>query len=320
MSGFLTNMIQRHQGAVDTVQPRIRSMFESESPQLVNSGDFAGSTNPVVKNNLDSKDNREFGIAALSIPVNESSENTSGTPPSSRIQPSSDIDLSITADGRNSLDNERLNSMHVQIQDVLARLNRKSDSTEPSHDNVPLQFEIPHDIHAHSANIVTSPETGSSNNIEEILSRIQSEINRIAQSKQSPETDRLAFAAAKPREIDPQPATQAIRQESKIADPFERADKPFKQPDRIEPASADRQTGSLLIPEWLAVLQAELNNRWHENSARPNPERVVNVTIGRIEIRATHPTPKQQSNVTEKPKGVLSLDDYLKLRESKGRP
>ncbi len=35
MSGFLLNMINRHQGMVDKVQPRIRSMFEPEAAPAV---------------------------------------------------------------------------------------------------------------------------------------------------------------------------------------------------------------------------------------------------------------------------------------------
>ena len=77
--------------------------------------------------------------------------------------------------------------------------------------------------------------------------------------------------------------------------------------------------GTLQIPAWLTDMQTELNNRWREINAQSQAEPVINVTIGRVEIRATNPEPAKPGRTEKKPTGVMSLDDYLKQRESKGR-
>lgn len=47
------------------------------------------------------------------------------------------------------------------------------------------------------------------------------------------------------------------------------------------------------------------------SATQPTPP-TVNVTIGRVEVRASAATPKLQSQAREKPRGVLSLEEYLK--------
>ena len=66
-------------------------------------------------------------------------------------------------------------------------------------------------------------------------------------------------------------------------------------------------------------MQTDLNSRWREINAQSQSEPVVNVTIGRIEVRAHNAEPVKSPVVQGKPKGMLSLDDYLKQRESKRR-
>jgi hypothetical protein len=47
-------------------------------------------------------------------------------------------------------------------------------------------------------------------------------------------------------------------------------------------------------------------------TAKPKPEQTINVTIGRVEIRAVPPSAQQRAK--PKPVTVLSLDDYLRQR------
>lgn len=321
MSGFLLNMIQRHQGAVDTVQPRIRSMFEPEATSPINKNDFANATNEVVTNDLEPKFDRPFDFVQPSNASKQVSEHMPEVPASYVVQQASQVDLNVTAGGYSSLDSNRLDLMNAQIQTVLTRLGRKTESTEPNHEHFSEKIEFPSNTHAQLTDKVKSPETSKFDGIEETISRLQNEINRVAKLKQSPETgERSPFVDINSRAIDLQSVSPNVRQGSKVADPFEKIDQPSKQPDGIEPAPANHQTGSLLVPAWLTALQAELNNRWYEVNAHSKLERVVNVTIGRVEIRAANPAPKQQNAVREKPKGILSLDDYLKQRESKVMP
>ncbi len=85
---------------------------------------------------------------------------------------------------------------------------------------------------------------------------------------------------------------------------------------------ANKQTthpsGLLQTPNWLAQRQADINQRWQQSNTHAATEPVVNVTIGRIEVRAIQ-TEKKQHTTPKKPSGVMSLDAYLKQRESRGR-
>lgn len=73
-------------------------------------------------------------------------------------------------------------------------------------------------------------------------------------------------------------------------------------------------SGLLQIPNWLTELQSDLNSRWREINTEAEPEPVVNVTIGRVEVRAVQADTNRQTETRSKPSGIMSLDDYLKRR------
>lgn len=85
------------------------------------------------------------------------------------------------------------------------------------------------------------------------------------------------------------------------------------------PVSPERlQTGLFQTPEWLAEIRSDLQKRVREPSAQQPSEPVINVTIGRVEIRATSAPAAQPSAAGNQPRGIMSLDDYLEKRN--GRP
>lgn len=73
-----------------------------------------------------------------------------------------------------------------------------------------------------------------------------------------------------------------------------------------------QQTGSLQAPAWLTEMQAELNKQIQ--AMQKKAESVINVTIGRVEVRAVQ-AEREKTARPKKPSGVMSLDDYLKQRE-----
>jgi hypothetical protein len=79
------------------------------------------------------------------------------------------------------------------------------------------------------------------------------------------------------------------------------------------PALAD--TGLLQTPAWVDELQIGLQNRFRETTAQNNAEPSVNVTIGRIEIRASRDKGRKRPQTRDKTGGVMSLDDYLEQRD-----
>ena len=66
-------------------------------------------------------------------------------------------------------------------------------------------------------------------------------------------------------------------------------------------------------------MQTDLNNRWREINAKSEADSVVNVTIGRVEVRAVKSETLRQTKPQKKPTGVMSLDDYLRQREYGGQ-
>jgi hypothetical protein len=73
------------------------------------------------------------------------------------------------------------------------------------------------------------------------------------------------------------------------------------------------------IPDWLSDMQADFNARWQRINTQTKSEPVINVTIGRIEVRAVQAETTKKPKAHHKPSGVMSLDDYLKQREKRGR-
>ncbi len=69
-------------------------------------------------------------------------------------------------------------------------------------------------------------------------------------------------------------------------------------------------------PSWLSELEARFKQFAQEKKAQPEP--VVNVTIGRVEVRAVQTETPRQKPQPQKPAGVMTLDEYLKQREGGG--
>ncbi len=76
--------------------------------------------------------------------------------------------------------------------------------------------------------------------------------------------------------------------------------------------------GSLEPPTWFFDMQAEFNRRWNELDSKSEPEPVINVTIGRVEVRAVQADAPKKAKHQKKPSGVMSLDEYLNQRERRG--
>lgn len=89
---------------------------------------------------------------------------------------------------------------------------------------------------------------------------------------------------------------------------------------------APGQTGILLEETLPAGLRMPVPSSPSSESARhsfssqratntqPRPEPVVNVTIGRVEVRASAPKSGETPGRPKKPSGIISLDKYLSLR------
>jgi hypothetical protein len=69
--------------------------------------------------------------------------------------------------------------------------------------------------------------------------------------------------------------------------------------------------GLLEAPAWLSEKQHELHKELVVNDSKAETEPVINVTIGRIEVRANQSPPPEQTGKKKKPSGIMSLETYL---------
>ena len=84
-----------------------------------------------------------------------------------------------------------------------------------------------------------------------------------------------------------------------------------------EAGRVNRQNhGDLEVPAWLNRGQPEFSLRDPEIEAHPEP--IVNVTIGRVEIKALGKSITGAAPAKARPSGVMSLDEYLSKRQRKG--
>lgn len=75
-----------------------------------------------------------------------------------------------------------------------------------------------------------------------------------------------------------------------------------------------RQRGILQSPDLMTDLRFNAGNRQHESSSQVENEPVVNVTIGRLEVKALIPEPASRASGRKKSQDIMSLDDYLQRR------
>lgn len=72
----------------------------------------------------------------------------------------------------------------------------------------------------------------------------------------------------------------------------------------------------LEAPIWLSEVAAQLNPHSQQNEAKAEP--VINVTIGRVDVRAVPAETEKNRQTSKKPTGVMTLNEYLKRREGGG--
>ena len=85
----------------------------------------------------------------------------------------------------------------------------------------------------------------------------------------------------------------------------------------LESATPNRAAAVQFQPAAGALRSARSEGAWSQHRAqRSTPhESPINITIGRVEVRAIMPAPSARRAVPAKPRATLSLDDYLKRRD-----
>lgn len=317
VSGFMHNLMARHQdgggadsGAAQFVQPRPRARFEADSaPSLFtnSSNNFSESGSFSQNEVAPSFANPPKRISKLSVfrsdpPVSpvepfhqESNKRTAAQP-----DPHLTVSQNTAAEPLSNRMKNMLHRLRTPQQQA------QSDEQKPPHQLEQQMRQI--QIVEQRAERPGGHVESSSLRMEEILHRLQ--VRPKEQAVMPTFSERITV----------------IEQESLPHPPEARSvlqteDEPTRQISR--PASSplsSRSAGLLELPGWLNGLQAELQNLREGASAAPQaqPEPVINVTIGRVEVRAVQAMTAQRAQRSPKPSGIMSLDEYLKQRENRG--
>lgn len=299
MPDFLNNLIYRHQGRVQTVTPRTRSIFEDAS--RLARPDMAGDTQSdailLQDQDVDSKRATVTTLAAQQNTAALAAAKRAARP--GRSPGSSDTD----AAGRGHRHTGTLANPPDSLREAVRPEppgSRRTARTESSDG-----YGQSRDPHPGSASQVSQTSTSTletNQRIDAVLKRLQAQLN--SGTRHEPLSSSQDSAAP-------------VLQDGHTSTHDAGRPDPSGADDRH--AATDRnnfQRGDFEIPDWLIKQQAEFGRRHAQIDARPEP--VITVTIGRVEVRATREaTPKSAAGVS-RPAGVMSLDEYLGRRRPNG--
>lgn len=307
MSHFLRNIITRHSvGKIrhessHIVEPRLKSRFEADSSTGSSLAQHGSEIDPAT-------------ASVVAASVGEELSRNQHVPPSLR------------RDSRQG--NPASDRLDDELDDQIAALTEKSEQESMARktpvDKTQQKRNHGIDVQTETAQI-TEPKSSQRLCVSDDLDqRIQIILHRL-DSKQGQNTGhQLSVVAGK--KLNPSntvnSAKAALEEFPLVAEPalgFEHAGR--RRPQSIEnhPASTKtHQSGLLQTPEWVAEIKTDLKNRYRKINTQAGPEPVVNVTIGRVEVRAVQTVSVKQAKTRNKPSGIMSLDDYLKQR-NRGR-
>jgi hypothetical protein len=291
MSDYLGNLVARTISQAAVVRPQLPSFFEPS----VASGQ--------VKSEL------EFEQEALSEspPVRQRTEAAAPNPPSN---PTTSSTASITAPHQSVLrepESERIAHDTRTPRSILAL----SQSVVPDLEPIAPPVSRPKTIRRASRNAEPSPEDivpGPASkrresrsvpvqieaNVEPVAPELRKNDSRAGQRESS---SRRARASEAPT----------------LVSQLSTSDSPPKNPSIVRPA-ATVQT----IRTVEAVIPAIRSFTQFPRTLAPASAPAINVTIGRVEIRATSPAPLPPQRARPKSANVLSLEEYLRRRASGG--
>lgn len=172
------------------------------------------------------------------------------------------------------------------------------------------------EAHAYAVEFEDGMESGLPNRIGNTLASLQGHSKgRPAEYPKTDKVDGPAVAgAANTEDAEKSAAAQPSRESSFFIDTGKTS---AREPGPKQPYAFDLNMpgtsgeGLLGPPTRLFGRQAEFSRRWKELSRKAQPEPVIHVTIGRIEVKATNLQKPKQPRHEKKPSGIMSLDKYL---------
>jgi hypothetical protein len=332
MSQFLQNLISRHQENVSlttshTVQPRPRARYEADSALSAFAQNNSG-PEPIVTGEKDPSRHTQ-------APAQHGNEKTLTHPHHSRFfdHASEPVENATQQYGKQPIEQrtpikttenqtyERTESNQEFIESPGQFLNRQPlQPADAQREKEPQRAQKTNESQFKTVTISDKSVAASElqHRIQNMLSRLNSEQPRYEDDR--PVNESLHEPASK---ADNNVATGTVvlplvtEQNANSISPAVNLKKQSLE-NRTEQRES-RQSGLMQIPGWLTEIQASLNNRWQEINTKAKPEPVINVTIGRVEVKAVQAEAAKKLKSHNKPSGVMGLDEYLKQRENRGQ-
>ncbi len=327
MNDFFSNLLHRHQSTCDVAEPRPFSRFESEGFKPDGSSEVAAiqtdlQEKPLLRSSqnptLETKQNKTVVTSDPSVPPK---------PPDT--QPARPTDLSPERP-------DQFNPHHRHIERTASETHeiRKPKTKErtngsaspmarPELQTIELRQTGPIAI-AQSRMVDHCSENESAQQVKKTLARLHRHRTDSSpeQTPRHAKTSRQAVHEEEAGSTEKRPSTaQPQRDPAKIVVPagdlkilpseIHAAEEPVREDTNL---SSDR----LKPPFWVSRLAAQMRDQEMKSPPATPNEPVVNVTIGRVEVRAV-PTEKTRRRPERKKfSGVMSLNHYLKQREQAG--
>jgi len=317
MNEYFTNLVGRHLGTCDTIQPRTLGRFEADRGRVTVDSPDEG-TNPVASESDQTlQPPGKVPYEPLKEPAPEINPLESTVVNGDRpINPRSALKLHDTQPlGTNrtshpgALEQEQPNKATLVVDEYGAFSDgsvqtNNNESHEGTRDkNPPLASHADEHYQENDLN-----------------HRIRTMLQRLADDPVSPVTE------SAPDNGDPEinerqmqiPSDTEIPMFGTVTASLDSTPASNRQSTREDIRSPrDRENvyrySQLETPSWLPEIESQINRRLQEIEAKAEP--VVNVTIGRVEVRAVQSEAPKQAKEKTKPTGVMSLDDYLKQRD-----
>lgn len=343
MNGFFNNLVNRHLGTCDTIQPRLSGRFETnknsmpvangtitditENEQtLQTSGESFFTDSPIVTDRKADSAERKNNFS----PLSHTDQNQANTP--------TEPDTIKTNFTRNNLAEKNINNINSQLLSEKSKItdslngNKQSDHTfiKQSQKKQSTLLDNNRTIHDHTGNksdtldkimreknALSRVSASEGISESELNHRIQAMIQHLTKDASSLDTsgnhnnknndDALVSTLSKtkapqldstipPENLSPVAKRKRIQEENNFS---KNTDTPTNQ-SQLEP------------PSWLADMASQLTQGLQNTEQKADP--VINVTIGRVEVRAVQKDEPRKAQQTKKPNGVMTLDNYLKQR------
>lgn len=303
MTDFFSTMINRHLGTAEVIAPRPRARFEPES-----------------------------SIAAADIAANNfaTEQNQAHQKEQDRHAAEKSAELSFKGYGKESRFNAPITQGHLSTVFPLREQGKTAAPSVETRQKLKAQDGSPGTppVEKHQSPIggmhYEAPsertlESGLDNRIETLLQQLRGQPAPQSLTTRADSPNRGSLS--QPPEVGREEIAKSSRQQARGLPQEGKRSAVAKIPElTISPIERNsRQAGLLEPPPWLSEMQAEFNRRWQEMNSRIETEPVINVTIGRVEVRAVQAESPKQSKRKNKPIGVMSLDEYLSQRGHGGR-